>query len=316
MAVHGGIVAVTGGLYGAGIGGGYEGGGCTVTITGGEISAAGGDFGAGIGGGANNTSTNATAGAGGTVSISGGRVAATGGDCAAGIGGGVGGTVQGGAGAALTVADGTVFATGGADGGPGVGSGVGNVGNGGTPPHVSGTSTFTGGSIRIDGGYAATDPTDGEARVWCVTVTNLVPHAAVTVGSLGSYGVNDLFADDAGRLYLWLPDNDYTFTAGGSGYTAAVNGADATATFYLATPAFAADGSALVFSGTTLSITIANAKKDVWYTLYATATLGGTWELVKSVYATADGNLAFDDISATAPRRFFKVTAGSSQPQQ
>ncbi len=312
--ISGGTVTATGGFDGAGIGGGYDGQGCTVTITGGGVSATGGDYAAGIGGGYTYNSTAATAAAGGTVNILGGRVMATGGRYAAGIGGGSGWTVEGGDGAVLTVAGGTVFATGGADGGPGIGSGVGNVGNGGTPPHVSGTCTFTGGSIRIDGGYAATDPNDGEARVWCVTVTNLTPNTAVAVTSLGTYGANDLFADASGRLYLWLPDNDYTFTAGGSGYTAAVNGADATATLYLAAPAFAADGSALVFSGTTLSITIANAQSGVYYTLYGAPEPGGPWTLEQSVPATADGLLTFTLSNMTAPKRFFKVEASTSQP--
>jgi len=312
--ISGGTVTATGGFDGAGIGGGYDGQGCTVTITGGGVSATGGDYAAGIGGGYTYNSTAATAAAGGTVAISGGRVMATGGRYAAGIGGGSGWTVEGGDGADLTVAGGTVFATGGADGGPGVGSGVGNVGNGGSAPHVSGTCTFTGGSIRIDGGYAATDPTDGEARVWCVTVTNLVPHAAVTVTSLGTYGVNDLFADENGRLYLWLPDNDYTFTAGGFGYTAAVNGADATATLYLAAPAFATDGSAIVVSGTTLSITIANAQSGAYYTLYGAPEPGGPWTPEQSVPATVDGTLTFTLSNMTAPKRFFKVEASTDQP--
>jgi len=312
--ISGGTVTATGGFDGAGIGGGYDGQGCTVTITGGGVSATGGDYAAGIGGGYTYNSTAATAAAGGTMNISGGRVMATGGRYAAGIGGGSGWTVEGGDGATLTVAGGTVFATGGADGGPGIGSGVGNVGNGGSAPHVSGSCTFTGGSIRIDGGYAATDPTDGANRVWCVTVTNLTPHAVTTVTGLGTYGVTDLFADENGRLYFWLPDNDYTFEAGGSGYTAAVNGAAATATLYLAAPVFATDGSGIVVSGTTLSITITNAQSGAYYALYWAPEPGGPWTLEQSVPATADGLLTFTLSNMTAPKRFFKVEASTDQP--
>jgi hypothetical protein len=163
---------------------------------------------------------------------------ATGGRYAAGIGGGSGWTGEGGDGADLTVSGGTVFATGGADGGPGVGSGVGNSKNGGIPPHVSGTCTFTGGSIRILGGYAADDPTDDSERVWCVTVTNLTPNAEIVVTSLPvTYGVNDLFADEAGQLYFWLPNASYDFTAGGADYEATVDNADTTATQTSAPPA-------------------------------------------------------------------------------
>jgi len=316
VAVTGGTVMATGGEDGAGIGGGYMCQGSILTISGGEILATGGNYAAGIGGGSIYNSTAATAGAGGTVAISGGRVAAIGGAYAAGLGGGSGWNVKGGNSAVLTVVGGTVFATGGAEGGPGVGSGVGNVANGGTAPHISGSCTFTGGSIRIDGGYAATDPTDGANRVWCVTVPGITPGAAVTVASLGAYGVNDLVADENGRLYLWLPDNVYTFTAGGFGYTVAVNGADATATLCLAAPVFAADGSGIVVSGTTLSITITNVQGGIWYTLYAVDTLGGTWDWqqVQSVCALDDSDLTFENVSATPTKRFFKVVASESQP--
>ena len=238
VTINSGAVTAMGGFDGAGIGGGYERQGATATITGGEIFATGGDYAPGIGGGFIYNSTNSTAGWGGTVAISGGRVMATGGWYAAGIGGGSGWTGEGGDGADLTVSGGTVFATGGADGGPGVGSGVGNSKNGGIPPHVSGTCTFTGGSIRILGGYAADDPTDDSERVWCVTVTNLTPNAEIVVTSLPvTYGVNDLFADEAGQLYFWLPNASYDFTAGGADYEATVDNADTTATQTSAPPA-------------------------------------------------------------------------------
>ena len=238
VTINSGAVTAMGGFDGAGIGGGYERQGATATITGGEIFATGGDYAPGIGGGFIYNSTNSTAGWGGTVAISGGRVMATGGWYAAGIGGGSGWTGEGGDGADLTVSGGTVFATGGADGGPGVGSGVGNSKNGGIPPHVSGTCTFTGGSIRILGGYAADDPTDDSERVWCVTVTNLTPNAEIVVTSLPvTYGVNDLFADEAGQLYFWLPNASYDFTAGGADYEATVDNADTTATQKAAPPA-------------------------------------------------------------------------------
>ena len=58
-----------------------------------------------------------------------------------------------------------------------------------------------------------------------MTVTNLTPNAAIVVTALDPYGVSDLFADENGKLYLWLPDGDYTFVAGNAGYTATVDGA-------------------------------------------------------------------------------------------
>ena len=47
---------------------------------------------------------------------------------------------------------------------------------------------------------------------------------------------------------------------------------------------------------------------------FVNETLGETWELLRSVHATTDGDLAFTDIDATAPYRFFKVRASITQP--
>ena len=315
ITIHGGTVTAIGARLGAGIGtGGYaaryghDSG--TITINGGTVTATGGELAAGIGGGDNDPA--------GTVAISGGRVTASGGRGAAGIGGGGAYSGIGGAGADLTISGGTVFATGGTGGGPGIGGGVNNADFGGTTPNVSGTSLFTGGSIRIDGGYAAAAPSNGAARVWCVTVPNLEPGAAVVVVSLDPYGVDDLFADDVGQLYLWLPNGSYGFTAGGTGYTAAVAGAPTTATGGggIPAPVFAADGSGIVVSGATLSITISNVQGGIWYTLYAVDTLGGTWDWqqVQSVYAVDGSDLTFENVSATPAKRFFKVVASESQP--
>ena len=225
--ISGGTVTATGGGFAAGIGtGGYAFASGhdvgTVTISGGTVTATGGELSAGIGGGDSDP--------GGTVIISGGRVTATGGRGAAGIGGGGHWCDIAGEGATLSISGGTVFAIGGENGGPGIGGGVNNADGGGTTPNVSGTSTFTGGSIRIDGGYAADDPTNGTNRVWCVTVPELTPNAPTAVISLGTYGVNDLFADNDGKLYLWLPNENYAFTVGDADYEATVADTDTTAT--------------------------------------------------------------------------------------
>jgi hypothetical protein len=318
VTISGGTVTAIGGELGAGIGGGDNDPGGTVTISGGTVTATGGERGAGIGGGYNYSKSDSTLVSGGTVTISGGRVAATGGLYAAGIGGGAGRIYDGGAGAMLSVSGGTIFATGGTGGGPGIGGGLSNVANGGTTPNVSGTSTFIGGSIRIDGDYAAAAPSNGAARVWCVTVPNLTPGEAIVVASLEPYGVDDLFADDVGKLYLWLPNGSYAFTADGTGYTATVADAATTATGGggIPAPVFATDGSGIVVSGTTLTITITNVQGGIWYTLYAVDTLGGTWDWqqVQSVYAVDGSDLTFENVSATPTKRFFKVVASESQP--
>ena len=129
VTVNGGTITATSGNFGAGIGGGIQGSGGTVTVNGGTITATSGNFGAGIGGGIQ--------GAGGTVTVNGGTIAATGGDQGAGIGGGfsrAGGTV--------TVNGGTISATSGLDG---AGIGGGYSGAGGTVTVNGGTITATGG---------------------------------------------------------------------------------------------------------------------------------------------------------------------------
>ena len=78
IVIEGGTITSTSRNHGAGIGGG-DGGSGTVTITGGAVEATGESGGAGIGGGYKGS---------GTVTISGGNVTAIGGDYGAGIGGG------------------------------------------------------------------------------------------------------------------------------------------------------------------------------------------------------------------------------------
>ncbi|MGI5870081.1 MAG: beta strand repeat-containing protein [Kiritimatiellia bacterium] len=286
-----------GGDAAAGIGSFYYVAGGTVAVHGGKITAIGGeDGGAGIGGG--------YAGQGCTLTITGGEISAVGGDRGAGIGGGAYGD-----GGTVAISGGTVAAQG-TEGGADIGPGFDGA--------VAGANTFTGGSIRLVNDAIAPAPSNATESVWCVTVTNLPPNTAVVVTALGAYGVNDLFADETGALYLWLPNDSYAFTAGGFGYTAAVDGAPTLATQEssggLAAPVFAADGTALVFSGTTLAIKIANAQSGVHYTLYATSALGGDWELVESVCAENDGDLVFSNLDANAPARFFKVVASAAQP--
>ena len=142
VTINGGTVTAASGNDGAGIGGGYYGAGGTVTINGGAIEALGGcdscDDGAGIGGGFE--------GCGGAVTINGGAVTATGGGYAAGIGGGYEG-----AGGTVTINGGTVTATGGYEG-AGIGGGEG--GAGGTVTVTAGTVTAVGGdwAAGIGGG--------------------------------------------------------------------------------------------------------------------------------------------------------------------
>ena len=141
-----GSLMATGGMSGAGIGGGFQGNGENITITGGTVTATGGESGgaingggAGIGGG--NGGDNGNGGVGNNITITGGTVTATGGFNAAGIGGGNNGNGEN-----ITIKGGTVNATGG-EGGAGLGGGSNNNGNGGNGKNI----TITGGTVNATG---------------------------------------------------------------------------------------------------------------------------------------------------------------------
>ena len=142
ITITGGTVNTTGGENGgAGIGGGFQGNGENITITGGTVNATGG--GAGIGGG--NGGDNGNGGVGNNITITGGTVTATGGFNAAGIGGGINGKGEN-----ITIKGGTVNATGG-ESGAGIGGGSNNIGGGGNGKNI----TITGGTVNAAGGVTA-----------------------------------------------------------------------------------------------------------------------------------------------------------------
>ena len=217
VTISGGTVTATGGDGSAGIGGGYSGAGGTVTIEGGTVTATGGYGGAGIGGGGYGDGGTVTI-SGGTVTIEGGTVTATGGYGGAGIGGGYVGE-----GGTVTISGGTVTATGN-NGGHDIG--MGGAGS------TSGTNIFTGGSVYLHHGTITNWPIHAAAAsVYCVTVGGLPANESVALSGLpADYGTTDIFADAAGKAYLWLPNGDYSFTAGGLPYAATVDNADTTAT--------------------------------------------------------------------------------------
>ena len=132
-----GKLIATGGINGAGIGGGTNGGGNDITITGGEITATGGIGAAGIGGG--------FLGDGNDITITGGEVTAIGGFNGAGIGGGLQNN-----GEKITVSgDATLKVQGGSgDYWEGAGAGIGNGG--------SHNGEFSGSFIPVNG--AETEP--------------------------------------------------------------------------------------------------------------------------------------------------------------
>lgn len=151
IAVYGGMVMATGGIGGAGIGGGEYGNAGIITIYGGRVNANGGGFAAGIGGGVGST-YDSDVGNGGSVTISGGTVTANGGYAGAGIGGGSEGN-----GGNITITGGTVTATGGSDS---AGIGGGDNGDGGKITISNGTVTATGGG-QYGAGIGGGDIGDG-----------------------------------------------------------------------------------------------------------------------------------------------------------
>lgn len=223
--IFSGAVTTMGGEEGAGIGSGSFSGGQQVNfnqigeiaVSGdAEVVATGGQYGAGIGGGCNHR--------GGNVSITNGTVTATGGLGAAGIGGGyqalpmrisiLGGTV-------VAKAGETTFLN------PSSASDIGEgeqstAGNGLLPP-----LTIKRASVHAMSGRLVPAPSNGTERVYCVTVDVGQPDETPELLDLPDYeGVEDIHADAAGKLYLWLPNGTNVFFCSGIPLIAVVAGAD------------------------------------------------------------------------------------------
>ena len=161
-----GSLKATGGKYGAGIGGSFNGysannGTKNIIITGGTVEATGGDFAAGIGGG--------QYGSGENITINGGTVTARGGEWAAGIGGGLNGV-----GKNITINGGTVEANGYLFG-AGIGGGHGGSGE---------AITITGGTVNADGGIGGGERGNGKN----ITITGGTVTAKGGTGGAGIGG--------------------------------------------------------------------------------------------------------------------------------
>ena len=209
-----GSLTVTGGDYGAGIGG-YCSENGEIVINGGDITATGGYASAGIGSGYWYKNPHAN----GPITINGGRIQAKGdlGGCS------IGCPANKGDGAPIRITGGTVIAT------QGIGASI--------PGGNGCTNTFTGGSIYVGDKTLYRWPVDeAGASVWCVTVTNLAPNATATVTGLDDYGTNDVVADGDGKIYLWLPNGSYYFSVNGAYYVAEVRNANTIATQVVGLP--------------------------------------------------------------------------------
>jgi hypothetical protein len=252
ITIEGGTVMATGGYYAAGIGGGYNGSGSSITIKGGTVTATNGHYGAGIGGGSR--------GAGGNITISGGTVAATAGNYGAGIGGG-----NRGAGGNIALSGGTVTATGVLEG---AGIGGGYLGAGGTITISGGTVTANGGDYENTSGGTGSGAGiggGGGASGGSITISG------GTVTAIGGAGNSSNIGGGAG--------------IGGGGYTndgSSVGG----------------DGGSITISGGTVIATGKNAAKDIG----------------KGEGPGSDGTLIITGGSINATGKQASATNGSSVP--
>ncbi|HZX20989.1 MAG TPA: S-layer homology domain-containing protein [Clostridia bacterium] len=204
-----GELNVVGGSNGPGIGGASSNKAGKITIKGGIIRAMGGDQAAGIG--------TSYYGSDGMVVIEGGIVEATGGNKGAGIGGGdkdLGGTI--------IIKGGTIRATGGNDA-----ADIGRGKNG-----SGGTIIISGGSINAqsidapplntanDPVYKTTIALDGVNSI--INVTDIMIDSDVT------YCIDDIFTDEDGKIYLYLPGGTSIsgIIAGGNTYTGSITTSD------------------------------------------------------------------------------------------
>ncbi len=146
----------------------------------------------------------------------GGCLSVSGGDFSSGMGGAYGDSGTGN----IEVKGGTIVATMGQMGGSDIGGGA--LGGG-------GEVVISGGSVNVTTAIKNAPVNEQGAAVFCVTVPGLTPNTAVTVTGLGDYGVDGLVADTDGQIYLWLPNGEKTFTAGGRKFAATVAGAAVTA---------------------------------------------------------------------------------------
>ena len=70
---------------------------------------------------------------------------------------------------------------------------------------VENAALVNGGSLDLDGSFALA-PSNSAAQVFCVTLTNLTAGARVALGGLPDYyNATNIYADEEGQVYLWLP---------------------------------------------------------------------------------------------------------------
>lgn len=180
-----GSLTATGGINGAGVGGGSNGDTGNITINGGTITATGGINGAGIGGGSN--------GKAGNITINGGTITAKGGTNGAGIGGGSNGSAD-----HITITGGTVEAS----------DKYGRSGIGGGSNGSAKNTVITGGSIK---GPVSGSPTDGNGNyVYRAILENQPGIPSVNVDGMDYKVAGNHENDDS--YYLYMTGRDHVIT--------------------------------------------------------------------------------------------------------
>ncbi len=159
--ISGGTVTATGVYEAAGIGSGYDGTCGAIIISGGTVTAKGGLYGASIGSGDLGTC--------GNITISGGTVTATGGQWAAGIGSGSSGSCGN-----ITISGGEVTTTG-KEKAVGIGSGTAGT---------CGAITISGGTVTATGGlYGAGIGSGYYGKFSSITIESTITSVTATMGS-------------------------------------------------------------------------------------------------------------------------------------
>ena len=294
---------------GAGIGTGIieTGGQATINkieISGGDVTASGARRGAGIGTG--EVYLGHSAATIGSIEISGGNVTANGGAEAAGIGTGVSHGASGNASAEVTaieISGGTVTAKKGADAlGSDIGNATSNKGNS-TGTTTMNAVTVTGGSFAE--GTTLTNPTDGHNNLHTLTVPGGWEEGEeITIAGLGSYGTNDIFADENGNIFLTVPAGDYVFNANGRLFEATVTSEGGTAG-YAADTGMEIDG-----------VDIAYGSGTGWFydgdtiliETNATLTVSGESRLPVELVLGDDADVTLDDVTIVGANGIPAVT--------
>lgn len=185
ITINGGTITAEGGISGAGIGGGSNGDACNITINAGTITATGGINGAGIGGGGNGSADR--------ITITGGIVKAYGTINGAGIGGGANGNCT-----SATITGGTVEASN-RNGRKGI--------DGGSNGSAKNT-VITGGSIK---GPVSGSPTDGNGNyVYRAILENQPGIPSVNVDGMDYKVAGNHENDDS--YYLYMTGRDHVIT--------------------------------------------------------------------------------------------------------